>query len=93
MAADTNTRTALHCMYCDSSNRFPTINREEFAELIKQKDSKNTQAATQCAVNVLRAYLAAKKLPANFEDYRLTTPSQASTCRAYVVSFLHGRRI
>ena len=49
--------------------RFATVNDEEFLEIIRNKDSANTQRATEKCVKIFKAYLTTKDLPTDFEEW------------------------
>ncbi|XP_072023476.1 uncharacterized protein [Amphiura filiformis] len=52
------------------SNRFATIEPEEFQELLKQTDSENRQQRSPVVgAKIFRAYLASKGLSTNFEEF------------------------
>ena len=51
-----------------STNRFATLDSDEFENILKEKDAVNTRRATKSALDVFRAYLAEKELPLNFEQ-------------------------
>ena len=53
----------------EGNPRFATINEEEFLSILKNKDSANTQRATEKCVKVLKAYLKCKGMPVEFEDW------------------------
>jgi hypothetical protein len=53
----------------EGNDRFASLNNEEYHKLIKNKDSANTQRAAEKCVNIFRAYLIAKELPTNFEEW------------------------
>jgi hypothetical protein len=50
-----------------SSSRFATLNPVEFDQLIKAKDSINTQRSTDVGVKAFRAYLKEKDFNTDFE--------------------------
>lgn len=49
--------------------RFATVNEEEFLDILKNKDSANTQRATEKCVKAFKAYLTSKELPTDFEEW------------------------
>ena len=51
------------------SSRFPTINEEQFKELIKAKDAENTQRSTAVGVRIFQQYLSERGYDKNFETY------------------------
>ena len=52
----------------DGQPLFAAINEEEFLELLKIKDSANTQRETEKSVKAFRGYLTSKRLPVDFEQ-------------------------
>ena len=50
-----------------ATSRFASLNTDEFEKILKEKDALNTRKATKAAVDVLQAYLVAKKLSTNVE--------------------------
>ena len=51
-----------------ASDRFASLNCEDFDKILTEKDSKNTKRATEMAVKIFRTYLREKELPENFEE-------------------------
>ena len=45
-----------------STNRFASLNTDEFDNILKEKDAVNTRKATKTALDLLRAYLVEKKI-------------------------------
>ena len=50
-----------------ATSRFASLNTDKFENILKEKDALNTRKATKAAVDVLQAYLVAKKLSTNVE--------------------------
>ena len=50
-----------------ATSRFASLNTDEFENILKEKDALNTRKATKAAVDVLQAYLVAKKLSTSVE--------------------------
>ena len=48
-------------------SRFASLNTDKFKNILKEKDALNTRKATKTAVDVLQAYLGAKKLSTNVD--------------------------
>jgi hypothetical protein len=63
----------------DGSDRFATINIEEYNELLRDKDSVHTQRSTEKAVKVLRAYCRARNIPESFEELEKPALSELLT--------------
>ena len=51
-----------------ASDRFASLNCEDFDKILTEKNSKNTKRATEMTVKVFRTYLREKELPENFEE-------------------------
>ena len=50
-----------------ATSRCASLNTDEFENILKEKDALNTRKATKTAVDVLQAYLVAKKLSTNVD--------------------------
>ena len=50
------------------SDRFVSLNCDDFDKILTEKDSKNTKRATEMVVKIFRTYLREKELPENFEE-------------------------
>ena len=53
----------------DGKPRFATVNEEEFLAILQNKDSANTQRATEKCVTGFKAYLTSKGMPLDFEEW------------------------